>query len=119
MPQLSHYWLQFLTQNTANVNTYLDAYPKLAVALILLAVSGYMAITLDRLGNKVKPMVLLPAVPTESIAVEEQDDSQLQRNENKKYKVERNIEDPYMFDKVLLRKIQIKTINVKEEELTV
>ena len=100
-------------------NIYLDAYPKLAVALILMAVSTYMAITMVRLENKVKPMVLLPSVPTVSIAVEEQEDARIQRSKSRKYKIERNIEDPYMFDKIQLQELQIEIPNVKDEEQTV
>ena len=96
-------------------NIYLDAYPKLAVALLLVAVSTYMAITMIRLENKVKPMVVLPIVPTVSIDIEEQENSRTQRN-NKKYKVKRNIEDPYMFDKVQLQETQIETTNEKDKD---
>jgi hypothetical protein len=100
-------------------NIYLDAYPKIAVTLILLAVSSYMAITMVRLENKVKPMVLLPAVQTVSIVVEEQENSKVQRNKNKKYKVARNIEDPYMFEKVQLQDLQMETTHEQSDELTV
>ena len=41
-------------------NIYLDAYPKLLVACVLLIVSIYVGVTMTKLENKINPLVSLP-----------------------------------------------------------
>jgi hypothetical protein len=114
-PEYSKCEDEYLYIHLKTWNIYLDDYPKLAVALILLAVSTYMAITMVRLENKVKPMFVLHIVPTVSIEEKKQENSRIQRNNNK-YKVERNIEDTYMFDTIQLQETQIETTNEKDND---
>ena len=86
------------------VNIYLVSYPNLTSALLLLVVLTYMAITMVSLEKKVQPVVSLPSVPTVSMYVEAEE--VVEKHKNKKikyYKVERNIQDPHMFDRVQLQ----------------
>ena len=72
-----------------NTNIYLDAYPKLFVASVLISVSVYAGITTIRLDKKVHPQVHLPTVS-----------GSLQGQENDDVSVRRTNDDPNMFSKV-------------------
>ena len=85
------------------VNIYLVSIPNLGSGVILLVVLTYMALTMVNLENKVQPVVSLPSVPTVSQHLEEGEVDEMQENNKNGYKVERNIEDPHVFERVQLQ----------------
>ena len=86
--------IAFLNLRLANI--YLDAYPKILIACILLGNSIYVGITIERLKKKVQPLVHLPSMPSVSRDVKE--------NENRAVRTQRKIlrkdDDPNMFYEV-------------------
>ena len=77
-------------------NIYLDAYPRLILACILVSNSIYAGATMVKFDKKVCPVVNLPHVPI-YIAVEEQENSHQNSINHNRLKIERIEQDPNIF----------------------
>ena len=91
--------------NLKTANIYLDAYPKIFVAIMLSIVSIYVALIKVRLDKKVTPAVHLPSVTVDS------------ENGNPTFTIQRKDEDPNMFYEIEISKEEeekIKSSNACE-----
>ena len=116
----------YLMLDLKNSNIYLDAYPKIFVACVLLVVSIYVGITMRELEKKIHPLVnlpTLPTVPSVSFAFQDQGNGQQARNNQGLSKVQRKDEDPNMFYEVKIeserREGELRDEQDNEEEITI